>query len=93
MTVQMLILAAIAGWVFDDWCGTPPRPPIPWPGPWPWIRKILAIVGGIGANMIFQGGVINETLNLVGIIVVGGIGGAFLASLGSMVMPARNEMR
>ena len=43
--------------------------------------------------MIFQGGVINETLNLVGIIVVGGIGGAFLASLGSMVMPARNEMR
>ena len=89
MMLQLLILAAIAGWVFDDWCPTPPRPPWPWPGPWPWIRKILAIVGGIGANMVFQGGVVNETLNLVGIIIVGGVGGAFLASAGSLVMGPR----
>ena len=89
MMLQALILAAIAGWVFDDWCPTPPRPPWPWPGPWPWIRKILAIVGGIGANMVFQGGVVNETLNVVGIIIVGGVGGAFLASAGSMAMGPR----
>ena len=89
MMLQALILAAIAGWVFDDWCPTPPRPPWPWPGPWPWIRKILAIVGGIGANMVFQGGVVNETLNVVGIIIVGGVGGTFLASAGSMAMGPR----
>jgi hypothetical protein len=91
MMMQALILAALGGWVFDDFCGTPPRPPWPWPGPWPWIRKILAIIGAIGAYYVFEGGVVNETLNAVAIIIVGGVGGAFLASAVSMVMGPRME--
>jgi hypothetical protein len=39
--------------------------------------------------MVFQGGVVNETLNVVAIIIVGGVGGAFLASAGSMAMGPR----
>ena len=93
MFMQALILAAIAGWVVDDWCPTPPRPPWPWPGPWPWIRKGLAVIGAIGAHLTFQGGVVNETLDAVSIIIVSGIGGAFLASAVSFAMGPRGEMR
>lgn len=93
MIMQALFLAAMAGWVVDDWCPTPPRPPWPWPGPWPWIRKGLAILGGIGAHLAFQGGVVNEALDLVSIIIVGGIGGAGLASVVSMLMGPKMEQR
>lgn len=75
------ILAAISGWVVDDFCGTPPRP---WPGPWPWwnlwLRKVAAMVGAILAAMQYHpnwsGGA-----DAVSIIIVGGIGGAFVASV------------
>ena len=88
MIIQAIILAGIAGWVVDDWCPTPPRPwPGPGPGPW-WMRKILAVVGGIVAHLVFQGGVVNETLDAVAIIVVGGIGGAFFASIAGGLMGA-----
>ena len=89
MIIQALILAAIAGWVVDDWCGTPPRPPWPWPGPWPWIRKGLAVIGAIAAHQIFQGGVVNETLDATSIIIVSGVGGAFVASAASFAMGPR----
>lgn len=89
MIIQALILAAIAGWVVDDWCPTPPRPPWPWPGPWPWIRKGLAVIGAIAAHQIFQGGVVNETLDAVSIIIVSGVGGAFVASAASFALGPR----
>jgi hypothetical protein len=78
------VLAAIAGWVIDDWCPTPPRPPIPW-----WLRKGLAVLGGILAVVAFREVLPTDTVDAVGIIVVGGFGGAFLASLVSMVMGDR----
>jgi hypothetical protein len=74
-------LAAIAGWAFDDWCGTPPRP---WPGPWPswqwWSRKILAMIGALIAYHLYHPNFADNGA-LVSIIVVGGVGGVFLASL------------
>jgi hypothetical protein len=76
----MLVLAAVAGWTFDDWCGTPPRPwPHP-PGPWPWLRKGLAVIGAIGGAIIF-----GANTDLTSIIIVGGVSGAFLASAGQML--------
>lgn len=78
---EAYVLVAMSGWVFDDFCGTPPRP---WPGPWPWwnmwLRKVAAMVGAIIAYRMYHpnwgdGG------DLVSIIIVSGIGGAFLASL------------
>jgi hypothetical protein len=84
LTTLMLVLAGVAGWTVDDFCGTPPRP-WPGPGPGPWIRKILAVIGGVGAAVLFGG----NDASAVSIIVVGGIGGAFLASIGSMLMGGR----
>lgn len=82
MPIMVYVLAALGGWVVDDFCGTPPRP---WPpGPWPWFRKLLAILGGIGAVILFRD-IIGPDYTSVSIIVVGGIGGAFLASVGSML--------
>jgi hypothetical protein len=76
--MEMLILAGIAGWAGDDWCPTPPRPP--WPGPWSWwIRKILAVIGGIAAHEMFNRGTVGaDTLTVA---VVGAVGGIFLASV------------
>jgi hypothetical protein len=90
MLMQMVILAAIAGWAFDDWCPTPPRPPWPWPGPWPWLRKILALVGGGLAYVVFQGNVINEAADVLTAVFVGGVGGVFVASLGSAFTGGRD---
>ena len=87
MPTMMFVLAGLAGWSLDDFCGTPPRP-WPGPGPGPWIRKILAVLGGIGAVLVF-GGMLGENADAVSIIIVGGIGGVFLASLGSALMGGR----
>lgn len=84
MPTLMFVLAAVAGWSLDDFCGTPPRP-WPGPGPGPWIRKILAVAGGVGAVIAFGG----NNADAVSIIIVGGIGGVFLASLGGMLMGGR----
>ena len=85
-TLELLILAGMAGWTFDDFCGTPPRPwPGPGPGPW-WIRKILALVGGIAALIIFTRGIVGETTDLLGTVAVGAVGGVFLASLAGGLM-------
>ena len=84
MPIELIFLAAIGGWAFDDFCGTPPRPwPGPGPGPW-WIRKIIAAVGGAAAALVFYRG-ISESPDLLGIVAVGGVGGVFLASLVSGV--------
>ena len=83
MPVMLYVLAAIGGWVVDDFCGTPPRP---WPpGPWPWLRKILALVGGAGSVVLWHD-IIGPDYGPVSIIIVGGIGGAFLASIVSMAV-------
>lgn len=79
-TIELIVLAAMAGWTFDDFCGTPPRPwPGPGPGPW-WIRKIIAAVGGGLALVVFDRG-ISEMPDLLGTVAVGAVGGVFLASL------------
>ena len=76
--LEAYVLVAMSGWVFDDFCGTPPRP---WPGPWPWwnlwLRKVAAMVGAILASRMYH----PEVADLVSNIFVGGVGGAFLASL------------
>jgi hypothetical protein len=78
MITELLILAAIAGWAVDDWCGTPH------PHPWPWLRKILALIGGGGAYVIFGKGL--AATDIVTTVVLGGVGGVFLASLGGLVL-------
>jgi hypothetical protein len=81
MPIHIIILAAVAGWTVDDFCGTPPRPwPRPGPGPW-WLRKVLAAIGGGVAWIAFNAGTVSERPDLVGAVLVGGVGGAFLASL------------
>jgi hypothetical protein len=77
------ILAAIAGWAFDDFCGTPPRP-WPGPGPWWWTRKIAAMLGALAAYLAYHPNW-GDNGSLVSIIIVGGVGGVFLASLASAV--------
>lgn len=79
----IIVLAALGGWAFDDFCGTPPRGPWPGPGPW-WIRKILAAVGGAVAYLVFEGA-IGDPGDVLSTVVVGGVGGVFLASLASGV--------
>ena len=74
----VLILAAFGGYAFDDWCPTPPRP-WPWPGPWPWFRKLLAVLGGIGGCFLFED-MVTDALTT---IVIGGISGVVVASLGA----------
>jgi len=87
MMIQVLVLAAISGWAFDDFCGTPPRP---WPGPRPWwdiwLRKVAAMVGAILASLQYHPNW-DDKGSLVSIIIVGGVGGVFLASLVGHVMP------
>ena len=76
-----LIVAAMGGWTFDDFCGTPPRP---WPGPWPWIlRKIVAAIGGIGAFYLI-GPNIGTPADVISVAVLGGLGGVVLAGLVGM---------
>lgn len=86
------ILVAMSGWVFDDFCGTPPRP---WPGPGPWwnlwLRKVAAMVGAILAAREYHPNWDNG--DLVSIIIVSGVGGAFLASLAGAVLYGRNAER
>jgi hypothetical protein len=85
MPIEIIILAAISGWAFDDFCGTPPRPwPGPGPGPW-WIRKVIAAIGGAIAFVVFNRGV-GETSDLLATVAVGAVGGVFLASLAGGVM-------
>lgn len=86
MPIELIVLAAIAGWALDDICPTPPRPwPGPGPGPW-WLRKIIAAVGGGLAYIVFTRGIINEMPDLLGTVAVGAVGGVFAASLISGVM-------
>ena len=81
MEPLMLILAAMGGWTLDDFCGTPPRP-MPWPGPGPWwIRKGLAVIGGVAAYIVFAEAIGGP--DVLSTVVVGGAGGVVLASLGS----------
>jgi hypothetical protein len=78
--MEPILLAALAGWAFDDICPTPPRPPWPWPGPWPWwIRKFLALVGGAIGYVV-----VNPQLgrdDIISTVLIGGVGGIVLASL------------
>jgi hypothetical protein len=76
MEPLILILAAAGGWTFDDFCGTPPRP-WPGPGPWWWVRKGLAAIGGVVAYIVFADGATDALTT----VVVGGVGGVVLASL------------
>ena len=89
MEIMVYVLAAIGAWVVDDLCPSPPRP---WPpGPWPWLRKILAVIGGIGAVILFHDLMPADSVNAVSIIIVSGVGGAFLASFVTML--AGDRMR
>ena len=85
--IWWLIVAGGAGWTFDDFCGTPPRGPWPGPGPW-WIRKILAAVGGVGAFMVL-GPQLDEPSSILGAVLLGGIGGVVVASIGQAVLGGR----
>lgn len=75
--LAVMLVAGAAAWTGDDWCPTPPRPP--WPWPW-FLRKLIAIIGGIGLVMILPGkaGSLGDLLT-VGL--VGMVGGVTLASL------------
>jgi hypothetical protein len=76
-----VIVAAMGGWTFDDFCGTPPRP---WPGPWPWIlRKVIAAAGGVAAVYVIGPNVGNPA-DVVSVAVLGGLGGVVLAGLVGM---------
>jgi hypothetical protein len=90
--MQILIFAAMAGFALDDMCPTPPRWwPGPRPGPWPWwVRKILAVIGGIGAYEIFSRGV--GEADLITVAVVAGVGGIVLASLGGALAGSMNRV-
>lgn len=78
-----LILAAMGGWTFDDFCGTPPRP---WPGPWPWIlRKIIAVVGGIAAFYLIGRNLGTPVADVVSTVLIGGTGGVVLTGLAGML--------
>jgi hypothetical protein len=73
------ILVAASGWVFDDFCGTPPRGP--GPGPWWafWLRKAAAMAAAIfAAREIHPNWAEGD---LTSIIIVGGIAGGFVGSL------------
>ncbi|HEX8482954.1 MAG TPA: hypothetical protein VF650_13720 [Allosphingosinicella sp.] len=87
MAIELIFLAAVAGWALDDMCPSPPRPwpPGPGPGPW-WLRKIIAAIGGGLAHIVFTRGIINEVPDLLGTVAVGAVGGVFLASLVSGAM-------
>jgi hypothetical protein len=77
MEFEIILLSAAAAWTADDWCPTPPRPP--WPWPW-FLRKILAVIGGIGLVALIlpamDGGV-----DLVSTVLIAAAGGVTLASL------------
>lgn len=76
----VLILAAFGGYAFDDICPTPPRP---WPGPWPWLRKLLAVLGGIGGCFLFRD-MVTDPLTT---IFIAGVSGIVLGSLGTSFLP------
>lgn len=75
-----IILAALAGWAFDDMCPSPPRWPWPWPGPWPWLRKILALIGGGLVYSLFNDGFTGR-MDVISTVLLGGVGGIVLASV------------
>lgn len=84
--IWWLVLAGGAGWTFDDWCPTPPRPPFPWP--W-WSKKAIAVIGGIIAYYVV-GPHVGAADNALTTVLVGGIGGVVLtgvASLGARATP------
>jgi hypothetical protein len=77
MDPLILTLAAMAAWTGDDWCPTPPRPP--WPWPW-FMRKIIAVLGGIGGVILFQR-LIGADADILSVAVVAIASGVTLASL------------
>lgn len=72
-----IVLAGISGWTGDDWCPTPPRPP--WPWPW-WLRKLIAVAGGIGCFYLV-GRNLGVTPDIFGTFVLGATGGTVLAGV------------
>ena len=71
------LAAAAAAWTGDDWCPTPPRPP--WPWPW-FLRKLLAVLGGVGLVYLLPARA-STLADLVTVVLVGMAGGVTLASL------------
>jgi hypothetical protein len=86
--IWWIILAGGSGWTVDDFCGTPPRGPWPGPGPW-WIRKILALVGGIGAFELI-GPRLGEPASILGAVLLGGVGGVVVASIGQALLGGKS---
>ena len=74
----VILVAGAAGWTGDDWCPTPPRPP--WPWPW-FLRKLLAVIGGVGLVTLLPGDASNLA-DMVTVTLLGMVGGVTLASLG-----------
>jgi hypothetical protein len=73
----IFVVAGAAAWTGDDWCPTPPRPP--WP--WPWLlRKLIAVIGGIGLVALLPGKASNLA-DMLTVGLVGMVGGVTLASL------------
>jgi len=83
--IWWLVLTAAAGWAFDDFCGTPPRKPWPGPGPW-WMRKALAAVGGIVMWKLVGPQLGEDAASVLSAVLLGGVGGVVLASIGQSVM-------
>ena len=76
-----LVLAGMAGWTGDDWCPTPPRPP--WPWPW-WLRKLIAIVGGIGCFYLVGRNLGSPVADVVSTVLLGATGGVVLTGLAGL---------
>ena len=75
--IVVMLVAGSAAWTGDDWCPTPPRPP--WPWPW-FLRKLIAVIGGIGLVMILPGEA-SSLGDMLTIGLVGMVGGVTLASI------------
>lgn len=73
----IFLVAGAAAWTGDDWCPTPPRPP--WPWPW-FLRKLIAVIGGIGLVALLPGRAENLA-DMLTVGLVGMVGGVTLASL------------
>lgn len=78
--IWWLILAGMGGWTGDDWCPTPPRPP--WPWPW-WLRKVVAVLGGIGCFYLI-GPRLGAPVDVVSAVLLGAVGGVVLTGLAGL---------
>ena len=91
MEPLILFLAAGAAWTGDDWCPTPPRPP--WPWPW-FLRKIIAVIGGILGVIVFDeliGG--GDALSIAVVAMVSGVTlASIVGGFAGMARPAATRV-